>query len=134
MGAGGLLTAGGGGNLRVSALAAAWTIKTASLPVETPGGGSVSLQARGWVHGPASFTGSTAGVGGALSLVTPIRVSSGDGQPLASFARLTLHFVPEPGTALAVALGGVGLAALRRRRARRPLPGPDLASTDGRRS
>ncbi len=112
IGAGGLLTAGGAGDLRVSALAAPWTVKTVSLPIQTPGGASVSLQATGSVHGPASLTGSTAESGGSLSLVTPLRTVSDEGQPLTSFSRLTLYFLPEPSWGAAVAAGAALLAVM----------------------
>ncbi len=114
LGVGGLLTVG----TRISILGAPWTLGTALLTVTTEGGATFEVPATGWVHGALSFTTSTALPGGALSLVTPLRVASGSAPPLASFARLTLRFVPEPERALALAAGAALLAALARSRRR----------------
>jgi hypothetical protein len=119
LGVGGLLTLGGYAPLRISVEVAPWTVGTASIPVETRGGGSLLVPAHGWLHGPASFTQSTALPDGALSLVTPIRVVSQYGRPYQGFGRLTLRFVPEPGRLVLLACGVLGLVALGRRRGRR---------------
>jgi hypothetical protein len=109
VGVGGSWSAG-----RVSLAGAPWTLGTALLGVTTSGGASLAVPATGWVHGALSFTSSTALVGGALSLVTPIRVDSDAGLPLAGFGRLTLRFVPEPDRLLGLLAGAAALAALRR--------------------
>jgi hypothetical protein len=119
LGVGGLLTLGGAGPLRISAEAAPWTARTASLPLATPGGSTLVLTTAGFVHGPISFTSSTALPGGQLSLVTPLAVSSEQGQAFASFARLDVRFVPEPAAGPALALGCALLTLLGRRRMRR---------------
>ncbi len=118
VGIGGLITVGGGGSLRLSLEAAPWTIRSATVPVTTNGGGTVAVAAAGWLHGPASFTTSTAITGGAFSLVTPLRVTSNLGPPLGAFGRLTLRFVPEPGLLLLIGSGLFGLAILGRTRMR----------------
>jgi hypothetical protein len=113
VGVGGTLTAAG-----VSILAEPWTLGTAFLALTSNGGSPFELPATGWVHGALSFTSSTALAGGALSLVTPIQVTSGSGPPLVGFARLSLRFVPEPDRALVLAAGAALLAVLGRLRRR----------------
>ena len=118
VGVGGLITVGGGGSIRLSLEAAPWTIRTATVPVTTNGGETVAVAAEGWLHGPASFTTSTAVTGGALSLVTPLRITSNLGTPLSAFGRLTLRFVPEPGLLLLMGSGLLGLIVIGRARMR----------------
>jgi hypothetical protein len=113
LGAGGLLTIGvGGTGWNVSVEAAPWTVGTATLPLRTEGGATVAVQRAGFVHGPLSFTGSTAREGGVLQLVTPIAVTSQDGQPFASFAVLDLRLIPEPGPLVLLGAGVLGMLAL----------------------
>jgi hypothetical protein len=111
LGVGGLHTVQAGA-VRISILASPWTLGTALLTLTTNGGSSAPLGAAGWAHGALSFTTSTALTGGALSLVTPLRIVSDTGPPLSSFARLTLRFVPEPGSAVLLGSGALGLACL----------------------
>jgi hypothetical protein len=107
---GGLLTIGAfGSGPAISIQGVPWTLRTATLPIATTGGGSATLVAAGWVHGPLTFSSSTAVAGGSVSLVTPVRVISDAGQALGMFARLTLRFIPEPGLVL---LLGSGISAL----------------------
>ena len=76
--------------------------------------------ASGFAHGPLSFTGSTARPGGAVQLVTPVVVHGSEGlSPPSGFARLTLHFVPEPRALFVLAPSIALLAAGARRRRRR---------------
>jgi hypothetical protein len=127
VGVGGLVTGGHLGPVRVSVFGAPWTVATASVSGRTPGGQTVELLGFGWVHGPLSFSSSTllvttSGLGGALQLVTPIRVETlglGVGVP-AGFATLRLRFVPEPSALLLVASGGAALVVLALRRGGRP--------------
>ncbi len=114
LGVGGTLILG----TRISVLGAPWTLGAALLTVTTEGGATLEVPATGWVHGALSFTTSTALAGGALSLVTPLRVSSESAPPVAGFARLTLRFVPEPERALTLAAGAALLAVLGRSRRR----------------
>lgn len=104
--------AGGGathsGAVNVTVLGAAWTAGTITLDSAAAG----ALQIAGFAHGAASNTSSVAAPGGTLSLVTPIAVSTSIATTAyfeLTYARLTLQFVPEPGTA---GLLGVGLLAL----------------------
>lgn len=122
VGVGGLL-GGGGGPVRISVDAAPWTVGTATVSFPTPGGDVIEITTRGWSHGPASFAGSTAFTDGALSVVTPIQVTSGSaGQSLNSFGRLQVRFVPEPMRWVLLVAGAFGVVRLRARRAAKPLP------------
>lgn len=116
LGVGGLLTAGDFSGLRISVQAAPWTVRSATLPVATSAGGTLPLLAQGWRHGPSTFTSSTATTGGSLSLVSPLRVSSDAGEEFASFARLSVRWLPEPAGGLLLASGVAGLLWARRRR------------------
>jgi hypothetical protein len=116
VGVGGLLTLGGYSPTRISVEVAPWTVGTTSIPVETLAGGSLLVPAHGWLHGPASFTQSTALPGGALSLVTPLRVVSEQGRYYQGFGRLTLRLVPEPGRGFLLGSGALALVVLARRR------------------
>jgi hypothetical protein len=116
VGVGGDPFSGFGVGLGLSVQGAPWTVGLASLPVATTGGGSTTLLAAGWVHGPVTFTSSTAVTGGSISLVTPVQVISDAGQTLGMFTRLTLRFVPEPGFVLLLGSGISALAVLGRGR------------------
>jgi hypothetical protein len=117
VGVGGLLTVGGSGPVRISVEAAPWTVGTASVSFLTPGGDVIEVTARGWAHGPISFAGSTALAGGALSVVTPIQVTSGSsGQSLTSIGRLQVRIVPEPANFVLLIAGAAGIGLLGRSR------------------
>lgn len=119
LGVGGLVTLGGfGKGTQISALAAPWTVRTATISLATPGGSGVTATARGWRHGAVSFTSSTAIPGGALSLVAPLHIETDAGDELGVFARLGVRFVPEPARGLSLASGLVALALLARQRRR----------------
>ncbi len=118
VGVGGLLTVGGAGMTRLSLVAAPWTLGTAFLTVTTNAGATFSVPATGWLHGAFSFTTSTARTGGALSLVTPIQVTSETSPAFPSFGRLTIRFVPEPEQLWLFGSGFLALVALARRRRR----------------
>lgn len=66
-------------------------------------------------HGPASNTSSAANVGGAIQLVTPIRVIT-TVREWGIFGTMTIQFTPEPGTAILFSSGLVVLGMARRRR------------------
>jgi hypothetical protein len=88
-------------------------IHTASSSVTTP------VLPGGFAHGPASLTSSTAQPSGALQLVTVSKVFTSltaAWPEMVHVGILTLHFVPEPGTALLLGTAVVGLAVLGRRR------------------
>jgi hypothetical protein len=92
--------------VNVTVAGAGWTAATAAVPT-----GFATLTVRGFAHGPASMTSSTAAPSGVVRLVTPIVISTNiaSSAVVPAFGVLTLHFVPEPGT---VALLGVGIAGL----------------------
>lgn len=96
------------GVVNVTVQGAPWTTATAFVG---------STTAMGFAHGPASGTTSTLNQSGVLRLVTPIFISTNIGAMavVPAFAFLTLHFVPEPGTALLLGLGIAGLVAGGRR-------------------
>ncbi len=122
-GIGGLITAGGNGGIRVSVVAAPWTVNTQTATNRTNNGGLTFPTSRGFAHGPSSGTSSTGVTGGLVQLITPLQVTTvgvpGNNDQLALFGRLTLRFVPEPTTLLALGFGAAGLVLLGRRRARR---------------
>jgi membrane protease YdiL (CAAX protease family) len=120
LGVGGVISAAPLGTIRRSVQGAPWTPRTASLVLPTPAGAHLTAFASGFAHGPFSFTGSTARPGGVVQLVTPFAVESAAGPEIPTgFARLTLHFVPEPRSLLVLAPSIALLAAGARRRRRR---------------
>jgi hypothetical protein len=123
LGVGGVLTGSVPGGTRISIQAAPWTLGTASVPVETTQGGTATAFAFGFVHGPASATGTTGGVGGEVQLVTPmVALASGVSGP-SGLSRLRLRFIPEPGRLALLAAGVLCLLSLAHRRTR-PKEGP----------
>jgi CAAX prenyl protease-like protein len=120
LGVGGMVAIAPLSTVRHTLLGAPWTPRTALLAIPTPSGGEVTAFASGFAHGPLSFTGSTARPGGAVQLVTPLVVHGSEGvSPPSGFARLTLHFVPEPRALFVLAPSIALLAAGARRRRRR---------------
>jgi hypothetical protein len=120
LGVGGLVVASPYGPAGLSLLGVPWTVRTATLAVPTAQGGVATLFSIGGAHGPLSFTGSTARVGGSLALVSPVVVeglSADDG--FVGFGRLEIRFVPEPRPLAALAVGALGLWMTHRRRLRR---------------
>lgn len=120
LGVGGTLAGSLPGGVRISLQAAPWTLGTATLAVETTGGGTQTAFAFGFVHGAGSASGSTGASGGEIQLVTPMLASSGASGSFAGLSRLRLRFVPEPGRLMLLAAGSLLLLALARRRARLP--------------
>jgi hypothetical protein len=127
IGVGGLLTIGGGTDpIRMSIQAAPWTIKTATVidHIHTTGGNQsfIPVPIKGFAHGPASATTSTALPGGVVQLVTPSQVTTnlafGSNAKISSAQTLIIHFIPEPGLLLLLGSGIVGLLLLGR--VRRP--------------
>lgn len=117
---------------------------TAAAPVSAAGINLTLTGSSGWTTGGVTFTGlslqpsppistiqtvsregtdtRTVGHRGSLSLVTPIRVTSGNfGGGWVGFVTLDLTFVPEPGTLVlgGVAVAGIALAGRRRNSRRR---------------
>jgi hypothetical protein len=101
---------GGGGSayasgaVNVTVQGAPWTTGTVAVGAST---------AMGFAHGPASRATSTLNPSGTIRLVTPIFISTniGASSVVPAFGLLTLHFVPEPGTALLLGVGIIGLIA-----------------------
>jgi hypothetical protein len=113
-----------GGGLRVSVEAAPWTLGVAAVTgIPTANGGTSTVTAAGFVHGPASLTSSTANASGSgvVQVVTPIRVETSLPPPsdvLALLGILKVHFVPEPGLLLLIGSGVAGLLVIGRHRMR----------------
>jgi hypothetical protein len=107
VGQGGLAMVTGAVNLTV--IGAPWTTGAAAVGTTT---------ARGFARGPGSGTTSTLNASGTVRLVTPIFISTNIGASpvVPAFGFLTLHFVPEPGTALLVGLGVIGMVGAGRMR------------------
>jgi hypothetical protein len=123
VGVGGLLTAGGFGNIRVSIEAAPWTLGSGSAINQTRGGNFKTLVVSGFIHGAGSSPGSTAANSGFIQLISPMQVATmgaGDNNKMQSlFSFATLRFIPEPGFLLLMGAGTVGLCILGRSRLRR---------------
>ena len=101
------------GAVNVTVEGAPWTTGTAML-----GHFPFTETVTGFAHGPASGTSSTAQAGGVIQLVTPIAFTTdiAPANNLLAFGILTIRFVPEPGTALLVAVGVVALGWIERRK------------------
>lgn len=123
-GIGGLFTIGGEGGIRISMLGAPWTLKTVSYSRRTNNGGLTFPTARGFAHGPASLTSSTAvASSGVVQLVTATQITvvglPGNQDKKGRISTLSLHFTPEPGLLLLLGAGAVGIAVIGRGRTRR---------------
>lgn len=119
-GVGGLLTIGGTATIRISIVGAPYTVRTVSAIVRTEGGGLDVETARGFAHGPASSTSSTALTSGVLQIVTSSRITAvgpGATDLSSTISRTLIHIMaPEPGLGLLLGSGAVALALLGRRR------------------
>jgi hypothetical protein len=120
IGVGGLLTIGGFGSVRMSIVNGPWTLATVTGLTQTDNGNFKAVSEIGWVHGAASSNSSTAQPSGVIQLIAPQQVATsgiaGNTTELSLFARLTLHFIPEPGLLLLLGSGVVGLGLLGRSR------------------
>jgi hypothetical protein len=128
VGIGGLVTIGGQGAIRMSIVAAPWTIKTATVIDDITTAVSrnrtfLNITMKGFAHGPLSGTTSTANVSGVVQIVTPnqVRTNLPAGSNLKVSAAVTsiVRFVPEPGLLLLLGSGVTGLALLGRSRLRK---------------
>jgi hypothetical protein len=96
--------------ISLTVVGAPWTIETAIWGLSA----SLSTAPMGLAHGPASATSSTANPSGVIQLVTPFFISTDLGSAAAlipGYSRLTLHFVPEPGTIVMLGSGMVAFVA-----------------------
>jgi hypothetical protein len=114
----------------VSVEAAPWTVKTGTSidQITTPMTENglktfVTLTAKGFAHGPASLTTSTAQPSGVVQLISPMQVrtniAQGSNAKVGLFGRMTIHFIPEPGMLLLLGSGVAGLVLLGRHRMRK---------------
>ena len=120
LGIGGLLTLGGVGAIKISIVAAPWTLGTVSGVNQTADGNFATLTRVGFVHGANSSPSTTATGSGVIQLISPANIVvtglPGNNEALSLFVALTLHFVPEPGLLLLLGSGVVGLGLLGRAR------------------
>jgi hypothetical protein len=114
----------------VSVEAAPWTVKTGTsidqitTPMTEDGLKTfVTVTAKGFAHGPASLTTSTAQPSGVVQLISPMQVrtniAQGSNAKVGLFGRMTIHFIPEPGMLLLLGSGVAGLVLLGRHRMRK---------------
>lgn len=99
-----------------------WQLAPATL-LQSTASGLATVMATGYVRGPLSNTSTAAKVGGTIQLIAPSQVYTqgvpgGKSDTQALFTRMTLHFVPEPGSLLLLGPGAAGLALLGYRRMR----------------
>jgi hypothetical protein len=129
---------GFGGKMAIVGVAQVKGALAINVPLSVIGkGGSVNaggivVEGAPWTTGVAMITttgsammmftgaGGMAGALGALSstvsLITPAHINAAGLARFPAFATLTLHFIPEPGTALLLGAGLAGLVALGRKR------------------
>ena len=103
IGKGGSVSAGG-----IIVDGAPWTTGVGKVTTDGPVAGMFA--AAGTAMGALGAASST------LTLVTPAHVNAAGLTRLPTFAALSLHFIPEPGTALLLGAGLAGLVAVGRKR------------------
>jgi hypothetical protein len=122
-GVGGILTIGQLGTIRISIVGAPYTVKTISAFNRTNNGGIQTFTEKGFAHGPLSNTSSTGQTSGVLQVVTTNHTTTqgvpGNSDISGQFARIVVHFIPEPGLLLLLGSGAVGMALLGRKRIRK---------------
>ena len=122
-GVGGILTIGQLGMIRISILGAPYTVKTITAFNRTNNGAIATFTEKGFAHGPLSNTSSTGQTSGVLQVVTTNHTTTqgvpGNADISGQFARIVVHFIPEPGLLLLLGSGAVGMALLGRKRMRK---------------
>jgi hypothetical protein len=123
-GVGGILTIGQLGTLRISVLGAPYTVKTVTAYNRTNNGQVIqTFTEKGFAHGPLSGTSSTAQTSGVLQVISAQHTTTvgapGNNDISGQFARILVHFIPEPGLLLLLGSGAVGMAVLGRKRIRK---------------
>jgi hypothetical protein len=123
MGVGGILTIGQLGMIRISIVGAPYTVKTITAFNRTNNGAIDTFTEKGFAHGPLSNTSSTGQTSGVLQVVTTNHTTTqgvpGNADISGQFARILVHFIPEPGLLLLLGSGAVGMALLGRKRMRK---------------
>jgi len=123
LGVGGLLTIGQLGTIRISVLAAPYTVKTVTAFNRTLNGAIHTFTEKGFAHGPLSNTSSTGQTSGVLQAVSVSHIAvqgvPGNSDISGVFSRVIVHFIPEPGLLLLLGSGAVGMALLGRKRMRK---------------
>jgi hypothetical protein len=123
LGAGGLLTIGQLGMIRISLVGAPYTVKTITAFNRTNNGAIQTFTEKGFAHGPMSGTSSTGQTSGVLQVVSANHIAvqgvPGNTDISGVFSRVVVHFVPEPGLLLLLGAGAAGLALLGRGRIRK---------------
>jgi hypothetical protein len=122
-GVGGILTIGQLGMIRISIVGAPYTVKTITAFNRTNNGAIDTFTEKGFAHGPLSNTSSTGQTSGVLQVVTTNHTTTqgvpGNADISGQFARILVHFIPEPGLLLLLGSGAVGMALLGRKRIRK---------------
>jgi hypothetical protein len=122
-GVGGILTIGQLGMIRISIVGAPYTVKTITAFNRTNNGAIDTFTEKGFAHGPLSNTSSTGQTSGVLQVVTTNHTTTqgvpGNADISGQFARILVHFIPEPGLLLLLGSGAVGMALLGRKRMRK---------------
>jgi hypothetical protein len=98
-------------------------VKTITAFNRTNNGAIDTFTEKGFAHGPLSNTSSTGQTSGVLQVVTTNHVTTqgvpGNADISGQFARILVHFIPEPGLLLLLGSGAVGMALLGRKRIRK---------------
>lgn len=114
LGVGGWTFAGGMGGVGLGF--GPWTLNPVTL-TDWNGASSITAMRTGFIHAANSSTTNAIPINGALQLIAPTQISTlrlnlTPGPNRAMFTKLTIHFLPEPGSLAALAAGAGVLAIL----------------------